>query len=91
MIRNFYKIENGKIKNINSQITGVLSNGKTVSGYNSLPDEILAAEGWKPLTAEEMPEIIEGVDITYESCFEETETEIRQKYRIVIPEEQSES
>jgi hypothetical protein len=84
-MRNLWKLINGQLVNISSRQTGTLNNGYTVSGYYALPDDILRAEGWKPLTVEQMPEI-EGVQ--YEAYYEETENEIRKKWRECIPVEE---
>ena len=84
MQKNLWKLINGQPVNVATQKTGTLRNGYTVSGYYALADDILRAEGWKPLTVEQMPEI-EGVQ--YEAYYEETETEIRRKWRIVIASE----
>jgi hypothetical protein len=81
MKKNLWKLINGQPVNVATQKTGTLRNGYTVSGYYALSDDILRAEGWKPLTVEQMPEI-EGVQ--YEAYYEETETEIRRKWRIAI-------
>lgn len=86
-MRNFWKLINGQAVNISTMQTGTLRNGYTVSGYYALPNDILIAEGWKPLTVEQPPEPIEG--ITYEQFYEETETETFQRHRIVIPEVES--
>ena len=83
-MRNLWKLINGKPVNISTMQTGTLRNGYTVSGYNALPADILTNEGWKPLTVDNA-EQVEGV--TYETYYEETETEIFERHRIVIPEE----
>jgi hypothetical protein len=79
-MRNFWKLIKGKPVNIAEMRTGTLKNGYTVSGYYALPTDILQNEGWKPLTVEQEPEPTEGV--TYETYYEETETEIIQKYKL---------
>jgi hypothetical protein len=84
-MRNLWKLINGKPVNISTMQTGTLRNGYTVSGYYALPTDILQNEGWKPLTKEQEPEPLDGV--THESYYEETETEIFERHRIVIPEE----
>jgi len=84
MQRNLWKLINGKLTNVGTVKTGTLANGYTVSGYNALQEDILIAEGWKSLTVETTPEEIEG--ITYEAVYEETETEIFKRWRIVVPE-----
>lgn len=85
MQRNLWKLINGQPVNVVTQLTGTLQNGYTVSGYNALSNDILIAEGWKPLTVESQPEQVEGVQ--HEAYYEETENEIRKKWRIVIPDE----
>jgi|GEM_PF-6069253 len=83
LTRNLWKLINGKPVNIAEMRTGTLKNGYTVSGYYALPTDILQNEGWKPLVIEG-PEPTE--DSTYEVYYEETETEIRKKYKLIIPE-----
>lgn len=80
LTRNLWKLINGKPVNIAEMRIGTLKNGYTVSGYYALPTDILQNEGWKPLTKEQEPEPTEGV--TYETYYEETETEIIQKYKL---------
>lgn len=84
MHKNLWKLQDGKLINISTMQTGTLKNGYTVSGYCFLADDILRAEGWKPLTVETQPEEIEG--ITYQPYYEETQNEIKKKWRIIIPE-----
>lgn len=84
MQKNLWKLQDGKLINIRSMHIGTLKNNETVTGYYALAYDVLRAEGWKPLTVEQMPEEIDG--ITYEPYCEETDTEIFQRYRIALPE-----
>ena len=44
------KVENGQVSIIGLPETGTLSDGRTVSNYNKLSEDILLAEGWLPLS-----------------------------------------
>lgn len=43
------QVKEGKIIRHTLPTTGELSDGRTVSGYNNLPEESLRVEGWLPL------------------------------------------
>ena len=45
----YVKIENGNVIQVGLPESGMLKDGRTVSGYNLLPDNALKAEGWLPL------------------------------------------
>ena len=45
----YAKIENGNVVQVGLPQSGVLNDGRTVSGYNLLPANVLKAEGWLPL------------------------------------------
>lgn len=45
----YVKIENGNVTEVTLPQSGVLKDGRTVSGYNLLPDAVLKAEGWLSL------------------------------------------
>jgi hypothetical protein len=42
-------VENGVVKSVGLPQTGVLKNGSTVSGYDTLSAAVLSSEGWLPL------------------------------------------
>lgn len=46
---NYALVENGAVTRVGLPQTGILKDGSTVSGYDLLDAEILAAEGWLPL------------------------------------------
>ena len=43
------KIQNGQVTQTSLPTSGILSNGRSVSNYNLLPEETLLTEGWLPL------------------------------------------
>lgn len=45
----YVKIENGNVIQAGLPESGALQDGRMVSGYNLLPDDVLKAEGWLPL------------------------------------------
>jgi hypothetical protein len=45
----YVKVVNGQVVCVGLPTCGVLVDGRCVSGYNLLPPETLAAEGWFPL------------------------------------------
>lgn len=47
------QVKEGKIVRYSLPKTGELSDGRTVSGYNNLPEGTLREEGWLPLAVEE--------------------------------------
>lgn len=50
------KVDNHTIGATVLPVTGVLSDGRKVSGYHLLPPAILQAEGWTPVTDDGPPE-----------------------------------
>lgn len=49
----YVKVVNGQVVCVGLPTCGVLVDGRCVSGYNLLPPETLAAEGWLPLELNE--------------------------------------
>lgn len=47
------KIKNGQVSTVGLPETGILSDGRTVSNYNKLSEDILLTEGWLPLFKQE--------------------------------------
>ena len=45
----YAKIENGNVIQVGLPESGILKDGRTVSGYNLLPTNSLKVEGWLPL------------------------------------------
>ena len=44
----YAKVVNGQVTRAHLPTSGILQDGRTVSNYHLLPDEILLAEGWLP-------------------------------------------
>lgn len=44
----YAKVVNGQVTQAHLPTSGILQDGRTVSNYHLLPDEILLAEGWLP-------------------------------------------
>ena len=44
----YAKVVNGQVTRAYLPTSGILQDGRTVSNYHLLPDEILLAEGWLP-------------------------------------------
>jgi hypothetical protein len=45
----YAKVENGIVTQTSLPTSGTLSDGRSVSNYNLLPESVLLAEGWLPL------------------------------------------
>ena len=45
----YTKIENNQVTQTSLPTSGILSDGRSVSNYNLLPESVLLAEGWLPL------------------------------------------
>lgn len=50
----YARVEKGEVTEIGLPETGILKDGRTVSGYNLLPEKILKKEGWV-IVEEERP------------------------------------
>lgn len=76
------QVINGEIRIIGLPQTGTLSDGSTVSGYDLLPPETLAAEGWQD--AEDSPPDYDPVThyLVHEGYAVEDGRAV-QKYRVV--------
>ena len=57
----YAKVEKGKVVSVGLPETGVLEDGRTVSGYHLLSDKILRKEGWLPVE-DERPEYDESTE-----------------------------
>ena len=78
----------GKIKQYSLPKTGVLKDGRTVSGYHLLDEETLLDEGWLPLEDVE-PEYDIETQYLVDDGYEILEDKVIKKYRIEeIPEEE---
>lgn len=51
----YARVEKGEVVEVGLPQTGILKDGRTVSGYNLLPEKILKQEGWLPVE-DERPE-----------------------------------
>ena len=82
------QVINGEIKQYKLPKTGTLKDGRTVSGYHLLDEEILLDEGWLPLE-DVKPEYDEETQYLASDGYEILEDKIIKKYRIEeIPEPQ---
>lgn len=82
------QIINGKIEQYSLPKTGTLKDGRTVSGYHLLDEEILLDEGWLPLE-DVQPEYDEEIQYLISDGYEILEDKVIKKYSIVdIPESQ---
>jgi hypothetical protein len=65
------KVENGIVTQTSLPTSGALSDGRSVSNYNLLPESVLLAEGWLPLELNEpeynpTTQLLQFVDYTIE-------------------------
>ena len=82
------QVINGEIKQYSLPKTGTLKDGRTVSGYHLLDDDILREEGWLPLE-DNPPEYDEETQYLANDGYEILEDKVIKKYRIEdIPEPQ---
>ena len=80
------QVTNGEIKQYQLPKVGTLSDGRTVSGYHLLDEEILLDEGWLPLE-DIPPEHDEETQHLVQDGYEILEDKVIKKYRIEeIPE-----
>ena len=80
------QVINGEIKQYKLPKTGTLSDGRTVSGYHLLDEEILKQEGWLPLE-DNPPEYNPETQYLIFDGYEILEDKVVKKYRIEdIPE-----
>ena len=80
------QIIEGKIKQYSLPKTGILKDGRTVSGYHLLDEEILKEEGWLPLE-DVKPEYDEETQYIIQDGYVILEEKVIKKYRIEeIPE-----
>ena len=80
------QIINGEIKQYKLPKTGTLSDGRTVSGYHLLDEEVLLDEGWLPLE-DIPPEYDEETQYLANDGYETLEDKVIKKYRVEdIPE-----
>ena len=81
------QIINGEIQQYQLPKVGTLKDGRTVSGYHLLDEEILKEEGWLPLE-DIPPEYDEETQYLIQDGYEILEDKVIKKYRIEdIPEE----
>ena len=80
------QVINGKITQHSLPKTGTLSDGRTVSGYHLLDEEVLLDEGWLPLE-DNPPEYDMETQYLINDGYEVFEDKVIKKYRIKeIPE-----
>ena len=82
------QVIDGEITKYNLPKTGTLSDGRTVSGYHLLDEEILLNEGWLPLE-DVKPDYDMETQYLVNDGYEILEDKVIKKYRIEeIPEPQ---
>ena len=80
------QVINGKIKQYSLPKVGTLSDGRTVSGYHLLDEDLLKDEGWLPLE-DNPPEYDVETQYLANDGYEILEDKVIKKYRIEeIPE-----
>jgi len=80
------QVISGEIKQYSLPKTGTLKDGRTVSGYHLLDEEVLLDEGWLPLE-DNPPEYNIETQYLIQDGYEILEDKVIQKYRIEeIPE-----
>lgn len=80
------RVINGEIKQYQLPKVGTLSDGRTVSGYHLLDEEVLLDEGWLPLE-DNPPEYDMETQYLVQDGYEILEDKVIKKYRIEdIPE-----
>lgn len=80
------QVENGEIVKYSLPKVGTLKDGRTVSGYNLLDEEILKNEGWLPLE-DIKPEYDEETQYLVDDGYEILEDKVVKKYKVEnIPE-----
>jgi hypothetical protein len=75
------QVINGEIKQYSLPKTGTLKDGRTVSGYYLLPEEVLKQEGWLPLE-DIQPEYDENTQYLTSDGYEILEDKIVKKYKV---------
>ena len=85
---NIMQVINGEIKQYSLPKVGTLSDGRTVSGYHLLDEEVLLDEGWLPLE-DNPPEYDMETQYLVTDDYEILEDKVIKKYRVEdIPEPQ---
>jgi hypothetical protein len=75
------QVINGEIKQYQLPKVGTLSDGRTVSGYHLLDEEVLLDEGWLPLE-DSPPEYDMETQYLVQDGYEILEDKVIKKYRI---------
>jgi hypothetical protein len=75
------QVINNKITKYTLPKTGTLKDGRTVSGYHLLDEDILRDEGWLPLE-DMVPEYDEETQYLVNDGYEILEDKVIKKYRI---------
>jgi hypothetical protein len=81
--KSFVKVENGEITDTEIPEVGQLEDGRHVSGFDKLPDEILADMGWVPVTDPGPPVIDEETQtVQQDYVLEEKTGEVTAVYTV---------
>ena len=75
------QVINGEIKQYSLPKTGILKDGRTVSGYHLLDEEMLREEGWLPLE-DNSPEYDQETQYLINDGYEILEDKVIKKYKI---------
>lgn len=75
-------VENGEIKKFDLPKTGKLKDGRTVSGYNLLPEEVLRDEGWLPVE-DNPPEVDPETQVIVVEGYEILPDKVVKQYRVI--------
>ena len=77
----YVRVDDKQITNFNLPTTGILKNGRTVSGYHLLDEEILLDEGWLPLE-DIQPDYDTETQYLINDGYEILEDKVIKKYRV---------
>jgi hypothetical protein len=86
---NYAKVENGQVTQTNLPKTGILTAGElagySVSDYDKLPEDILLAEGWLPVT-DNLPVFNPETEYLEHAGYIIGETEVVTNYNVKLKE-----
>lgn len=72
-------VENGVVKKVGLPKTGLLKNGCTVSGYDTLEQSVLLDEGWLPVI-DNLPTYDPGLQTIQHDGYDISETQVTARY-----------